>query len=157
MDSRFAKLFAIAALGVSLLNAVTAISQTSLLNTTQPTWSRLNPVTILTAETFGQPPATDRPWVRMNTPDNVTSEELKAEIIEMKKSGIGGLEIGQGTFPKTLQLIAILQAANDAGLKVSLSHGSTVSPAGYSFNEDNVRKTLLFTASRVSGDRKSVV
>jgi len=151
MDSRFAQLFAIAALGVSLLNAVTAISQTPLLNMSHPAWSELNPVTRLTAETFGQPPATDRPWVRVNTPDNLTSEELKAEITEMKKSGIGGLEIGQGMFPKTPQLIAILQAANDAGLKVSLSHGSTVSPAGYSFNEDNVRKTLLFTASKVSG------
>jgi glycosyl hydrolase family 106( putative alpha-L-rhamnosidase) len=151
MNSRFARSSRLAALGLSVLNAVMAASQTPPLNTTRPTWSELNPVTRLTAETFSHPPASDRPWVRVNTPDNVTSEELKAEIIEMKRSGIGGLEIGQGTFPKTPQLIAILQAANEAGLKVSLSHGSTVSPAGYSFNEDNVRKTLLFTASKVSG------
>ncbi len=122
---------------------------------TTPAWSDLNPVTQLTAETFRHPPEADQPWVRVNTPDSVTSEELRAEIAEMKKSGIGGLEIGQGTFPKTPQLIAILQAANQLGLKVSLSHGTTVSPAGYSLNEDNVRKTLLFTAWKVSGGETS--
>jgi len=149
MSPRLAHSDCIAALSVTLLNAIMALSQTPVL-TTRPNWSELNPVTRLTAETFAHPPATDRPWVRVNTPDNVTSEELRAEIFEMKKSGIGGLEIGQGTFPQTPQLVAILQAANEAGLKVSLSHGSTVSPAGYSFNEDNVRKTLLFTASKLS-------
>jgi len=149
MSPRLAHSDCIAALSVTLLNAIMALSQTPVL-TTRPNWSELNPVTRLTAETFAHPPATDRPWVRVNTPDNVTSEELRAEIFEMKKRGIGGLEIGQGTFPQTPQLVAILQAANEAGLKVSLSHGSTVSPAGYSFNEDNVRKTLLFTASKLS-------
>jgi hypothetical protein len=148
MKSGFAPSFYTAVLG--LLHAVMAVSQTPLLNTPPPTWSELNPVTSLTAETFSHPPARDRPWVRMNTPDNITPEELKTEIAEMKNSGIGGVEIGQGTFPRTPQLIAILQAANEAGLKVSLSHGSTVSPAGYSLNEDNVRKTLLFAASQVS-------
>jgi hypothetical protein len=150
MSSSCVRFPAIAAIGVSLLT-VMAASQTPLSETKQPTWSELNPVTRLTAETFLHPPATDRPWVRVNTPENIASEELKVEILDMKKSGIGGLEIGQGTFPKTAQLIAILQAANEAGLKVSLSHGSTVSPAGYSLNEDNVRKTLLFTASKVAG------
>jgi hypothetical protein len=146
LNSRFAQLSCIAALSVSLLNVARAVCQT-----TPPTWSDLNPVTQLTAETFRHPPDADRPWVRVNTPDSVTSEELKTEIAEMKNSGIGGLEIGQGTFPKTPQLIAILQAANQLGLKVSLSHGTTVNPAGYSLNEDNVRKTLLFTAWKVSG------
>lgn len=146
MNSRFAQLLCFAALSVSLLKVAGAVCQT-----TPPSWSDLNPVTQLTAESFRRPPDADRPWVRVNTPENVTSEELKTEIAEMKNSGIGGLEIGQGTFPKSPQLIAILQAANQLGLKVSLSHGTTVSPAGYSLNEENVRKTLLFTAWKVSG------
>jgi len=148
---RFAQSAAFAAFGVSLLNAAMAVSQMPPAKTTESAWSGLNPVTRLTAETFRHPPAIDRPWVRMNTPPDVTSEELTEEIIEMKKSGIGGVEIGQGTFPKTPQLIAILKAANAAGLKVSLSHGSTVSPAGYSLDKENVRKTLLFASSQVTG------
>jgi hypothetical protein len=113
-------------------------------------WSELNPVTRLTAETFANPPATDRPWVRVNLPAEQSPAELKAEIAEMHEHGIAGLEIGQGAFPKTEQLVAILQAANELGVKVSLSHGPTVSPAGYSFDEVNVRKTLLFTATKVA-------
>ena len=75
-----------AALSVSL---AMAFAQAKLPTTAGPAWSDLNPVTHLTAETFAHPPATDRPWVRMNTPADLSSE-----------------------------------------LKVSLSHGSTTSPAG---------------------------
>ncbi|MGA2534626.1 MAG: glycosyl hydrolase [Terracidiphilus sp.] len=151
MISRFAHSAGFGALGVSLLSAAMAVSQIPPPKTTESVWSELNPVTELTVETFDHPPAADRPWVRMNTPADVTSEELSAEVIEMKKSGIGGVEIGQGTFPKTPQLIAILRAANAAGLKVSFSHGSTVSPTGYSLDNDNVRKTLLFTSFQAAG------
>lgn len=157
MITRFARSPGFAALGVILLNSAMAVSQMPPLKTTDSAWSELNPVTKLTGESFRHPPATDRPWVRMNTPPEVTSDELTEEIIEMKKSGIGGVEIGQGTFPKTPQLIAILQAANAAGLKVSLSHGSTVSPAAYSLDKDNVRKTLLFTSSEVLGGKAADV
>jgi hypothetical protein len=117
----------------------------------KPTWNALNPVTPFSAETFAHPVLNDRPWVRVNTPDGLSAEELKAEVLEMKQHGIGGLEVGQGTFPATPQLIALLQAANQVGLKVSLSHGSTTAPKGYSYDEANVRKTLLFTSSKVEG------
>ena len=126
-----------------------ASAQDASISTAHPAWSVLNPVTPFSAETFAHPGQNDRPWVRVNTPDELSSEELTAEVAEMKQHGIGGLEIGQGTFPATPQLIAILQAANQQGLKVSLSHGSTTAPKGYSYDEANVRKTLLFTASKV--------
>jgi alpha-L-rhamnosidase len=120
-------------------------------------WSELNPVTRLTAETFANPPAIDRPWVRVNLPAEQSAEELKAEVAEMHKHGIAGLEIGQGAFPNTPQLVAILQAANELGMKVSLSHGTTVSPVGYSFDEVNARKTLLFTATSVIGGAEAEI
>ncbi len=87
---------------------------------------------------------------RQHAPPDLSADELKAEVAEMKQHGIAGLEIGQGTFPATPQLIAILQAANAAGFKVSLSHGSTINFCDYSFDKDNVRKTLLFTASTIA-------
>jgi hypothetical protein len=43
-------------------------------STPRPTWTELNPVTRLTAETFVYPPATDRPWVRVNTPADLSPE-----------------------------------------------------------------------------------
>jgi alpha-L-rhamnosidase/Glycosyl hydrolases family 2, sugar binding domain len=127
-----------------------SIAQNTPLATPHPSWTQLNPVTPFSAESFAHPPMNDRPWVRVNTPDQLASEELQAEIAEMAAHGIGGLEIGQGTFPAAPQLLAILQAANQHGLKVSLSHGTTTAPKGYSYDEDNVRKTLLFTASKVA-------
>lgn len=87
---------------------------------------------------------------RQHAPPDLSADELKAEVAEMKQNGIAGLEIGQGTFPATPRLIAILQAANAAGLEVSLSHGSTINFSDYSFDKDNVRKTLLFTASTIA-------
>ena len=137
------------ALAYTLFVTSALFAQTNPLSA-HPSWSQLNPVTPFSAQSFAHPPTNDRPWVRVNTPDELSSDELKSEIAEMKAHGIGGLEIGQGTFPATPQLIAILQAANQQGLKVSLSHGSTTAPKGYSFDESNARKTLLFTASKVS-------
>ncbi len=150
MNSRITLSAGIAALVTVFGTALSLAQSATLTGNPHPTWPQLNPVTRLTAETFAHPPITDRPWVRVNTPADVTSEELTAEIAEMKQHGIGGIEIGQGTFPKTPQLIAILKAANAQGLKVSLSHGSTAAPEGYSFDKDNVRKTLLYTASSVN-------
>ena len=141
---------AIAIIGISVLGALPAAAQAPLSATAKPGWRELNPVTPLSAESFAHPPLTDRPWVRVNTPADLTSEELQAEVAEMKQHGIAGLEIGQGSFPRTPQLVAILRAANAAGLKVSLSHGPTTSPAGYSYDQDNVRKTLVFTAVKVN-------
>lgn len=51
----------------TLLGTRIALSQTSLSSNPHPSWPDLNPVTRLTAETFAHPPATDRPWVRVNT------------------------------------------------------------------------------------------
>ncbi len=149
MNSRIALSTSAIAL-CSLFGTGSSIAQNATIDTPHPSWTALNPVTKLSAETFAHPPMTDRPWVRVNTPADVTSEELAAEIAEMKLHGLAGLEIGQGIFPKTPQLIAILKAANAQGLKVSLSHGSTTAPNGYSFDKDNVRKTLLYTASSIA-------
>jgi hypothetical protein len=142
-----------------LISLGTAYAQNAALPL-HPSWSELNPVTHFTPQTFEYPQMNDRVWVRMNTPETLSSEELQAEIADMKARGIGGVEVGQGTFPATPQLVAILKAANQQGLKVSLSHGTTVAPKGYSFDEDNARKTLLFTSFRVgagqTGDLKLV-
>src|SRR5215469_4173181 len=118
MQARFAGAFAL------LFASGIALGQSAALSSQHPSWAELNPVTRFSAETFAHPPMDDRPWVRINTPDELSSEELKAEIAEMKAHGIGGLELGQGTFPATAQVAAILQAANQQGLKVSLSHGT---------------------------------
>ena len=53
----------------------------------------------------------------------------------MHDTGIAGVEIGQGAFPNNDQLVALLTAANQLGIKVSLSHGPTQNPAGYSIDE----------------------
>ncbi|MEG9431688.1 glycosyl hydrolase [Terriglobus sp. ADX1] len=155
MGSRFTWLD-LGMLGLGVLVPGIAMAQAATAGTNQA-WTRWNPVTPLTAQSFAHPSMSDRPWVRMNTPDGLTSDELKAEVDAMAASGIGGVEIGQGTFPATPQLIAILQEANRKGLKVSLSHGSTTAPKGYSLDEDNVRKTLLFTASDVKGGQTAEV
>ena len=39
--------------------------------------------------------------------------------------------------------MALLKAANPVGIKVSLSHGPTQNPAGYSIDDDHARKTLV--------------
>jgi hypothetical protein len=47
-------------------------------------WTSFNPVTALTASTFAQPPAADRPWVRMGEPENLfepaTGQPLDREV-----------------------------------------------------------------------------
>ncbi len=102
-----------------------------------------NPRTSLTAESFANPPAADRPWVRMNMPATADPAELKAEIEQLHDKGIAGVEVGQGAFPNNDQLVALLTAANKFGMKISLSHGPTQNPAGYSIDSDNARKSLF--------------
>jgi hypothetical protein len=106
-------------------------------------WIKFNPVTPLTAASFAQPPATDLPWVRMNMPATADPAEIAEEVRQMHDFGIGGLEIGQGAFPSNEQLVALLKAANQVRIKVSLSHGPTQNPAGYSIDDDHARKTLV--------------
>jgi hypothetical protein len=106
-------------------------------------WIRFNPVTPLTAASFARPPATDLPWVRMNMPATADPLELAAEVQSMHDNGIGGIEVGQGAFPNNEQLLALLKAANQVGIKISISHGPTQNPAGYSIDDDHARKTLV--------------
>ena len=107
-------------------------------------WTRFNPVTALSAASFSNPPSNDRPWVRFNMPATAAPEEIKAEVEELHDKGIAGIEVGQGAFPNNEQLVALLSKANQLGIKVSLSHGPTQNPAGYSIDDDNARKTLAF-------------
>ncbi len=79
----------------------------------------------------------------MNMPATADSVELAAEVQQMHDSGIAGVEVGQGAFPNDAQLVALLKAANRAGMKVSLSHGPTQNPEGYSIDNDHARKTLV--------------
>lgn len=106
-------------------------------------WITFNPVTRLTAESFANPPAGDRPWVRMNMPATADPTEIATEIRELPDHGIAGVEVGQGAFPNNEQLVALFRAANQVGIQVSLSHGPTPSPAGYSIDDDHARKTLV--------------
>ena len=112
--------------------------------TTRSEWTQFNPVTPLTAATFANPPATDWPWVRLNMPASADPAEIKNEVQQMKDHGIAGIEVGQGAFPNNEQLVALLTAANQSGMKVSLSHGPTQNPAGYSPDSEHARKTLYF-------------
>lgn len=113
-------------------------------------WIKFNPVTSLTAASFEHPPAADLPWVRMNMPATADPAEIAAEVREMHEQGIGGVEIGQGAFPNNEQLVALLKAANQVGIKVSLSHGPTQNPAGYSIDDDHARKTLVVGKAAVN-------
>lgn len=110
---------------------------------TRTDWIKINPVTPLTPASFAKPPATDLPWVRLNMPATADPAELAAEIQVLHDSGIAGVEVGQGAFPNNDQLVALLKAANRVGIKISLSHGPTQNPAGYSIDDDHARKTLV--------------
>ena len=124
---------------------IVACAQSSNPRGTPPSqWTTINPVTALTATSFGAPPSNDRPWVRLNMPASASPEELKAEVQDLHDKGIAGIELGQGAFPGNEQLVALLSKANEFGIKVSLSHGPTQNPAGYSIDDDNARKTLAF-------------
>ncbi len=129
-----------AAVGQTGKPAVTARSE----------WVRFNPVTPLTAASFALPPAADQPWVRLNMPATADPAELKAEVRELHEKGIAGVEVGQGAFPNNDQLVALLTAANQFGIKVSLSHGPTQNPAGYSMDGDHARKTLYLGKATVN-------
>ncbi|WP_137842960.1 glycosyl hydrolase [Microbacterium sp. 2FI] len=113
-------------------------------------WS-FNPVTALTADTFAAPPAEDLPWVRVNMPPTADPALLRQLLEEAKAANIGGVELGQGAYPNDAQLIEILETANELGIKVSLSHGPTQNPTGYSINDDHARKTLVISRAAVAG------
>jgi hypothetical protein len=124
-------LLPLAASAALILLPVAAVGQsTRVAATTRSQWIQLNPVTPLTASSFAHPPAADQPWVRMNMPATADPAEIAREIRELHDAGISGVEIGQGAFPNNEQLVALLTAANQAGIKVSLSHGPTQNPAG---------------------------
>lgn len=120
-------------------------------NATRSQWTAFNPVTPLSAMTFFSPPSNDRPWVRMNMPSSADPEEIKAEIHDLHDKGIAGVELGQGAFPNNEQLVALLSKANELGIKVSLSHGPTQNPTGYSIDDDNARKTLALGDVAIDG------
>lgn len=106
--------------------------------------SKGNLVTVLTAETFAEPPMNDWPWVRWNyPPDTADVAELERELEDMYEAGIAGVEIGQGGTPTFEQLAAILRKATELGMKVSIKYkdGAPV-PGTYSADDDYVRKTL---------------
>jgi hypothetical protein len=128
-----------------LVLADVALAQNSkVVATDRSEWIKLNPVTQLTAASFAKPPAADLPWVRMNLPATADPAEIAAEVREMHDAGIAGVEIGQGAFPNNDQLVALYTAANQLDMKVSLSHGPTQNPPGYSIDSDHARKTLVF-------------
>src|ERR1017187_4792041 len=128
---------------LALLGAVALAQNPQVIATQRSEWIKFNPVTPLTAASFVRPPAADLPWVRMNMPATADPAEIAAEIRQMQDQGIAGVEIGQGAFPNNEQLVALLRAANQVGIKVSLSHGPTQKPAGYSIDDDHARKTLV--------------
>src|ERR1035441_6059509 len=103
---------------VLALLGVAALAQNRQVTATQRSeWIKFNPVTPLTAASFADPPAADWPWARMNMP--ATADPAGAAA--------GGWK----------------RAANQVGIKVSLSHGPTQNPAGYSIDDDHARKTLV--------------
>lgn len=113
-------------------------------------WRKFNPVTPLTAASFARPPVTDWPWVRMNIPATADPAEIKAEVKQLHDSGIAGIEIGQGAYPNNEQLVALLTAANQLGVKISLSHGPTKNPVGYSIDAEHARKSLFVGKTAVN-------
>jgi len=140
-----------------LLSTVMALAH-GLAAKSEPNWKVLNPVTELSTESFANPGLNDRPWVRLNMPASADPKELMAEVAELYRSGVAGIEVGQGAFPTNEQLVAILTEANQLGIKVSLSHGPTQYPTDYSIDDENARKTLAFgnvtlePGARVDGD-----
>ena len=136
-----------------VLGAVALAQTRHVAATRKSEWMRFNPVTPLTAASFAKPPAADLPWVRMNMPATADAAEIAYEVRAMAEYGIAGVEVGQGAFPNHEQLVALFKAANQAGIKVSLSHGPTQNPAGYSIDDDHARKTLVVGKATVDAGR----
>ncbi|BDZ65402.1 hypothetical protein [Agromyces mangrovi Wang et al. 2018] len=129
---------------------VTAPASASTADAAGKDWG-FNPVTALTAETFANPPATDLPWARVNMPADADPALLQEQIEQAAAANLGGLEYGQGAYPNNEQLVAILEKANELGIKVSLSHGPTQYPEGYTVDDDHARKTLVTSRAAVAG------
>jgi len=142
--------FHIAVSAIVLLPTSAFGQSTRVAATTRQEWSSFNPVTRLSAASFAKPPVSDLPWVRMNMPATAEPAEIRAEVQAMQASGIGGVEIGQGAFPNNDQLVALLKAGNDFGIKISISHGPTQNLPGYSIDSDNARKSLFFGKAAVN-------
>lgn len=141
-------LLVMAAVWLALFSVTAHNSQPSQIARTE--WRKINPVTPLTTTSFARPPATDWPWVRMNIPGTADPAEIKAEVKQLHDSGIAGIEIGQGAYPNNKQLVALLSAASQLGVKVSLSHGPTISPVGYSIDAEHARKSLFVGKTAVN-------
>ncbi|MEU6537076.1 glycosyl hydrolase [Streptomyces sp. NPDC047000] len=105
----------------------------------------------LTAASFRNPGAADRPWVRWTLAPGASTAELQGELRDMAAAGIAGAEIGQGSFPSTGQLAALYSTANSLGITLSLSHGPVSAPDGFSVNDDQARKQLAYGSSVVGG------
>jgi len=121
--------------GLVLVATASVAQNPNVVATQRSEWIKFNPVTPLTAASFASPPLADRPWVRMNMPATADPAELAAEVRELREKGIAGAEVGQGAFPDNDQLVALYTAANQLGLKVSLSHGPTQNLSGYSMDK----------------------
>ena len=136
----------VVAAALVLLGAAALAQNRQVAATQRSEWIKFNPVTSLTASSFAKPPAADLPWVRMNMPATADPAEIGAEVRAMAEFGIAGVEIGQGAFPNNEQLVALLKAANQVGIKVSLSHGPTQNPPA-------TRSTTIMRARRWSWAR----
>jgi hypothetical protein len=143
------------AVALSVL-AVTGAGGTALAGTTTPdgqppttaTYANLNPVTPLTASTFADPSASEKPWVRWNFKPSdplTTIDSLDADLEDAAAHGIGGVEIGQGGVPTKEQLTAIYAKAAELGITVSLKAVSALPDQTYAASDNYARRTLNFS------------
>src|SRR3954452_23162080 len=103
----------------------------------------VNPVTPLTASSFATAQQSAMPWVRWNFPPaTATIPELETELQDMYDHHIAGVEIGQGGGPTNPQLVAVLNKANQLGLKVSLKANASVPVGTYAVDDNYARRTL---------------
>lgn len=107
-------------------------------------WRGVNPVTKLTGDTFANPPAVDKPWVRWNWPPaTTTTEQLISDLADMAAAGIAGVEIGQGGNPTNDQLKVILEKANELDITVGIKYSGGAPVTGtWDQTHDYTRKTL---------------
>src|SRR4051794_285899 len=140
------------ALGLSALPALAAPSVASAAGSTSAAaaaakvnyWRGINPVTELTADTFAQPPANDKPWVRWNWPPATTTiPQLERDLDHLAAAGSAGVEIGQGGHPTNEQLQAVPAQANQRGVTVGPEYsGGAPIPGTWDATNDYTRKTL---------------